>query len=73
MNWYKFSQSINNKRINNALLFVDIERQSGVAASIVNRVCHGQKCDVPAFERLCVWAEVNPLDYLEGGEKWKRS
>jgi len=71
MNWKKFANDIDAHRY--ALgSYSDCERHSGISSSIIHRAASGVPVDVNSFERLCVWADLNPLEYLLGGQKWKK-
>jgi hypothetical protein len=72
MKWLLFSQTISDKRLNEALTYKQCSEQSGVPEAVIWRAMNNQAVDIGAIEKLCVWAGINPLDYLEADKKWKR-
>jgi transcriptional regulator with XRE-family HTH domain len=71
MKWFLFSQTISDKRLNEALTYKQCSEQSGVSEAVIWRAMNNHAVDIDAIEKLSLWAGINPLDYLEADRKWK--
>jgi transcriptional regulator with XRE-family HTH domain len=60
--WFKFSQTISDKRLNEALTYRQCAEQSGVSEAVIWRAMNNQAVDIGAVEKLCKWADLNPAD-----------
>jgi transcriptional regulator with XRE-family HTH domain len=62
MKWHLFSQTISDKRLNDALTYKQCAKQSGVSEAVIWRAMNKRAVDIDAIEKLCKWAEINPAD-----------
>jgi transcriptional regulator with XRE-family HTH domain len=72
MKWPLFGKRLDAVRTTNGLLYREIAEQTGLAASVCHRAMRGSQVDYEAFERLCLWASLNPLDYFDNTEKLRK-